>query len=1440
MRSEPETPSAPQAVQRLRLACVGLALTLLTFSQSSGLEAADTKLDLVVSPARFLRNSLVMWDPTAAAGQLQDQAYGYLFPMGPFFLLGKLTALPPWIVQRGWESALLVVAFLGVVRLCRLLGVPGFWPRVAGGLAYALAPRMLMELGVISSELLPVVVLPWVLIPLVRGAAEGSPRRAAARSGIALLFASGINAAATLAILPVPALWLVTRTAGRRRRALMTWWLVAVALACLWWAVPLLVLGKYSPPFLDWIESSAVTTSRTNLVDALRGVDHWQAYLGPNVWPAGWILAVAPAAILATTGIAAIGVLGLARRATPHRSFLAAVLVLGLVLVTLGHAAPVGPPFAGSARHLLDGVLVPFRNVHKFDPIVRLPLSIGLGHALAALARRVPARAVVQVKRAPVGYYPQALVTVAVIGLAATAISPALAGRIVPQTRSPSDPTWWAQVGSWLGAHRGDGRALVVPGAGQPVYLWGAPRDDALQPLADGPWTVRDAAPLAQPGYIRLLDSIESTIASGRADATLAPVLARSGIRYLVVRNDLDTGRSGATPLRFVHATISNSPGLVPAASFGPRLTAPYDARRLVDLGLTRSEGAVDVYANTAWRAQVALLPADGTLVANGSSDQLPQLVATGLSATTPVIFGTEPAAVRAAGAATAAVFTDGTRRREFGFGGVDQYSATMTAAQPYVAQRAVHDYLPDGSADLSTIDYTGISDVQVSSAAGSAQAGWAALDGDPKTAWVSNSVSGAVGQWIHIELPRALSASSIELAFAPGRASYPTRLKVTTDSGVVDDDVSPDSNTQALQLPAGATRSIRLTVAEMSVARRGSSVSLAGLALPGVLPSRTLAVAGVADPDLVSFSVLSGARAVCLTVQGAAACDPSFGATGEEDTALDRTFRVARAATLSASVGLRPQPGAQLNNLLDAGNPLRAIASSVDSADPRERAGAAVDGDSRTGWVAKAGDHLPSMQVTIPKAHRLSGIQLLPIRDAPTTAPTQVVITVGGSSFAAAVPTDGRITFPRPLVAGTLRVAVTAATLRITTDSAFGRRALLPVGIGEIRLLGDGAPVGRGADALRLACGDGPSLLLNGAVIDLRVNAPTAQVLDGASVTAQPCGPGTVQLLNGVNRIRVGADAVFRPDSITLRAAVRAGAATAASTRSASIRSAGTLQVRSWADTRRDIQVATTRLAFLSVAENANAGWSATLHGATLPAVTMDGWHQGWLVPAGTRGVVHLAFTPQREVDSGLVLGAVAVLALVAAALVRPRRPNEVLAPVVDTVPRARWVLGCAIIGLAALGGLAGLAVLAAVLILRRLVGRPWRADRVDRPTRPGPSEAAFAGVSREQILVVLTLPLVLAGAAESIGPAGSARDFASDGAVQVLCLLTLALLVVTLLPAPAPRAAESSQQRPFQKVVRRGGGGGSGERGEGEQGDEMPAEDRPAKLMLDEDQQR
>src|SRR5699024_11529709 len=79
------------------------------FLQAPGLSVADTKLDLIQNPWSFLSQALQPWTEVFPLGQLQNQAYGYLFPHGLFFSL--FSWLPAWVTQRLWWALLLFLAF---------------------------------------------------------------------------------------------------------------------------------------------------------------------------------------------------------------------------------------------------------------------------------------------------------------------------------------------------------------------------------------------------------------------------------------------------------------------------------------------------------------------------------------------------------------------------------------------------------------------------------------------------------------------------------------------------------------------------------------------------------------------------------------------------------------------------------------------------------------------------------------------------------------------------------------------------------------------------------------------------------------------------------------------------------------------------------------------------------------------------------------------------------------------------------------------------------------------------------------------------------------------------------------------------------------------------------------------------------------------------------
>ena len=116
--------------------------------------------------------ALHLWRPGFQFGQVADQTFGDSFPVGPFFAVGHWLHIPACFLERLWLGVIFVVAFWGLIRLTEAMSIGTRWGRVVGGLAYCLAPALIVQ-GGNPAAMMPAAMLPWIMLPLVRCSVEG-------------------------------------------------------------------------------------------------------------------------------------------------------------------------------------------------------------------------------------------------------------------------------------------------------------------------------------------------------------------------------------------------------------------------------------------------------------------------------------------------------------------------------------------------------------------------------------------------------------------------------------------------------------------------------------------------------------------------------------------------------------------------------------------------------------------------------------------------------------------------------------------------------------------------------------------------------------------------------------------------------------------------------------------------------------------------------------------------------------------------------------------------------------------------------------------------------------------------------------------------------------------------------------------------------------------
>jgi arabinofuranan 3-O-arabinosyltransferase len=1348
-----------------------------------GRQTFDTKLGVTVDPGRFFSDLGQLWQDQGGFGGISDQYTGYLWPMLPFYWLADAVRLPVWLAERLWMSLIVSVAFWGALRLAERLRIGSGASRLLAAVAYALWPVFTIVIGSTSAAALPGAVLPWVLLPLVDE--RYSARVAALRSAVIIPFMGGVNAASTLASLLPVGLYLLSRPPGPRQRKLIAWWVPGLVLATAWWWIPLLLLGFYGENFLPYVESSQTTTETMAATEALRGAGNWVAYLhfGEAWLPAGWTVAASVVVIVCSALAAGLGLAGLARRDMPERRWLTLTVIVIAPILLAGYGGAFGAPFDGVVQDWLNGGLVPFRNIYKFQTGLALALVLGLAHLAGVAAETRGARPVRGRRFAPL---------IAAVLILPGLMWPYLNGSILNPGSFQEIPKYWKATAAWLKDASPDSRALVVPATAHGIYTWGSTIDQPLDVVAESRWAQRDYVPFGTAGNRRAMDAVEQALMSGGEVPGLADYLSRSGVYYIVVRNDLDPDQIGYVPTTTVKRTLEES-GYQRMKGLGPVMTGGriiQDAPLAIE-GLYPRQRAVEIYAPAEAvprPGHAGLLPVADTAVVSGGPESLLPL-ATELRGRPTVLTGDNHPGV---GTPPLQVVGDGLRRADTRFGLVnantsytytsDERNAPDAAEDPGEKPRQI---LPAKGPDHQTVaQLRGARSVSASS-----YGNWLfhlpqydpvnAFDGNPDTAWAEGALGSADGQWLRIAFSDDAydMPSSFKVAPLPQDSvrSAATKVRVETEKGSRTTVLRSDGSTQSVKSPPGATGWMKLTILDSVERRTGLlGAGFSEIALPDVQVTRLLRLPTDAEDTNAGAELISLHRSANPT---------GLSATGME-AGLHRRFSTTTGGTYAIRASAVPVPGEQLDRLLyeiaPEGQDQRVIAT----ADSTAALGVGLsarnltDGDLTTAWIA--GDR-PTIHLRWDGKQPVSELVLAPAGGL-STRPTEVNISSPDGATIAGVDENGWVRFPA-ITTDRLDITITQTAPLTLYNPMVDEDLRLPVGLTEAYIPSLETPQGSARTPqpesdrkFSLPCGEGPVVSVDRELYQTGVKGTVGDLTERRPVDVTLCQDGRseagLDLGSGTHQVEAGDAGPLTLTDVTLTRGTVAEPTAAGRD----------LRIRDWLGDRREVSVGSGAAMYLTTYENYNDGWKATLGGKELSSVRLDGWQQAWRVPAGAGGDVKLSYEPATTYDGALIGSGVALLALVGLVLWRRRSPNpdepQVLPP-----PPGLWLgtVALTVVGVLIAGWFALLVPALALLAHRR---HEWLVP------------IAFAALAGAGI-----------AAATGAGEPVAAEHGAFGHTAQLLALIGLFAAVVSVREPEAERTAPGSEA-PTRQLPKAEGG--------------------------------
>jgi arabinofuranan 3-O-arabinosyltransferase len=1286
---------------------------------SPGVVGADTKTYLYLDPGRVLRNATSLWDSDVAFGTVTHQNIGYLWPMGPFYWVFETLGSPDWFAQRIWLGTLLFAAGAGVRFLLRTLDWQGRGMLVAV-LAYELSPYLLDYSARISAVLLPWAGLPWMIALTIRAARTQSWRHPA-WFALTVLTVGSVNATSLLLVGLAPVVWLCH--ARFTERSLTTRQGVATALrigllslgVSVWWIAGLVLQGGYSLPVTRYTETYQTVASASTAPEVFRGLGYWFFYgndkfgqwIEPSVeYTQGvWLLFI-------SFGLVVLALFGAGLVRWRHRSFFVLLIVLAGFIAIGGHPFDAPSPLGSLFKDFTstDAGLA-LRSTPRALPMLVLATSVLLGALVNALEGRWPAFTRV---------FSVVVVAAIVLNNPAT-----WRVRMIEEhlQRDEELPEYWLEAIDALDASGREGRVMELPGSDFASYRWGNTVDPITPAFLERGYVARELVPFGSPESADLLTAFDRRFQEDSVDLdSIVPVAQLMSVEDVVHRADLTFERFRTPRPEPTADLLDRTPDLTPGDAFGPvgANTAGPQQTLLDEVHLGMNQGlrepaAIETYVVADALDVVRTKPLQGALVVVGDGAGLVDVAGAGmLDPQRTIWFGADLAAddeLRASVLETPAtiVLTDtnkrrarrwGTLRENLGF--TERPGEVPLVDDPTDNRLELFPGLVDAGVDPDDAMTVSRQDAPFSMRASNYgnpvtytndDRPALAIDGDATTAWVVGAFAEARGEWLEFDYLEPTSLESITLLQSQAEANrHITEVAIRADGAplaVVA--LGPDSRHgagQAIRLPPhDPARRYEIELTDLSLGRQPSyggvsPVGFAEVTMGEGPPVTEYLRLPVALTDRLGADLDRHGLGVVITRERSNPREPvRSDPEGEMRRAVEvesgRRFDVEGAARLSAAVDEQ-----QIDRLIGRAETTTGagvVASSSGSlpGDIGSIASFGSDGDQDSAWTGVFGSQAGQwIAFAVDEPMAFSSIDLAVVVDELHSVPTEVEVVLDGD-VAARFPTGLAVTdaeagavvhldLPVAGTASTVELRFSAVDERPTRDWYANLFVAMPVAIAEVHF--DGAPLFGPASAVDTGCVE--LFAVDDVPVLARVTGTAADAVGRRELSIRSCGgpvetDGPFTITTTGRRVGLDIDqlALFSPGPEPVAAA-----------------SPGPVTVLDQDDTQYSLSVpASDTDRWLVLGQSHNPGWEATVDGVSLgEPVLIDGFANGWLLPAGTEVRVDLEWTPQRLVRWSLWVSVIAVVAVIALALrgragderLTPRRPDGPSLPALRPLP--------------------------------------------------------------------------------------------------------------------------------------------------------------------------